>query len=326
MKSILSIAISCAVLSGCGGGSDSDSSTFPAVSDFSPIQLDSENASDTVSAAFEGVGGVSDAEGTGLELNDEATSSSNGIALAQMFAEQYLSSSSEQPLEAIQSDSESFDCDVSGSISLQAQGDLTIEGSSLQATYNSCVESDMTITGSLRIDIFANSSDDADLKFTFSDLTVADSLETSTLNGDLRLTLQISETIQTNTISSDQLNVLSSVSGNEVISALRLEAVLDSDSAPSTLEMAFELASDELGGRLTFTTPELMRFSGTETDNPTTGIFEVTGASGSSVTLNADTGDTATVLFTLFDGSSTTSDTVSWASIDGSELSVVADF
>ncbi len=320
MKSILAIAVSCTILGACGGGSGSSSSAYPSVSDYDYVQLDAENANDSVSASFQGVGGAGGAE---VELAEDAGSASSVVLMAQKYASEYMRSSSIQSKAATQS--EQVDCDQSGSVKLQVQGDLSNAGDWLQITYNNCVDNDSTISGSQRIDVYANSLNEMDLKATFSKLSIVESSETATLDGDLRLAWLKNGTMQTNTMSSSRLNMVSSVSGNTVISDLNLESISDSGSDTSTLEMAYDLASDELDGRLTFSTPELMQYQGAES-NPSTGIFKVVGAGGSSITLNANTGDAATVMFTLFNGSSTTSEEVNWASIEGSDLSVIADF
>ena len=319
MKRVLALSVVCALMAACDSESDS-STSYSSISDYDYIDFSSDNASSNLSKALRGVGNSGSGEDSGL-LGDESASSST-LALAQSIASEYLQSSSRQTRAGTQSGSGS--CTDGGTLSIELQGELTASGDWIQAVFSNCLEEGVLTNGGLKIVVTANSILNTDLSVVYQSLSVTESNVTATLNGDLRMAWQRSGTQLTSAISSSSLNMVSSEVGETVLSDLSILQVSDSADQSTDLEIDYDIASDELEGRVTFETVQALNFTDSN-ENPSTGILKLSGANGSSVILNADTGDVATALLTIDDGSSVISETVNWSSIADSDLSGLVD-
>lgn len=320
MKRVFALSVVCALMVACDSETDS-STSYPDISDYDYIDLGSDNANANVSAALRGVGS-SDSDVT-LPSDDAAAVSALG--LAQSFASDYFNASARQSKADTQSGSVS--CEDGGTLSIEVQGDLTSSGDWIQAVFSNCLEDDTLSSGGLRIVVGASSIVSSDLSATYQSLSITDTASdvSATLNGDLRMGWQRTGTTLTSVMSSNSLNMVSSEDGDVVISDLDIVQVSDSSTQDSSLSIDYDIASDELGGHVAFDTVQSLVYEGGN-KNPSTGILKLSGASGSSVTLDAFTGDLETVLMTINNGSSVSSDEVRWDSIADSDLAGLADF
>lgn len=313
MKRVFALSVVCALMVACDSESDS-STAYPGISDYDYIDLGSDNASANVSSALRGVSNSGDGAGV---VSDEAFIGS-ALGMAQEFASGYLKTSSRQASSDLQS--------ASGTCE-KGTWSREVGTSGLQASFSNCLIDGVTTTGRFNLVVSADSVLESDLSIVFYGLsqTESESGLTATLNGDLRLALQRSGTTVTSVMSSNSLNMVSSEDGNVVISELDIVQVSDSSTQDSSLDIDYDIASDELDGRVAFETVQSLVYEGGN-NNPSTGILKLSGANSSSVTLNAFTGDVETVLMTINTGSSVTSEEVRWDSIADSDLTGLADF
>lgn len=318
MKRVFALSVVCALMAACDSESDGATS-YPDISDYDYIDLGSDNAGANVSSALRGVGS-SDSD---VALPSDEAAAVSALGLAQSFASDYFKASTRQSRADTQSGSVS--CEDGGTLSIQVQGDLTSSGDWVQAIFNNCLEDGMLSNGGLKIVVGANSILSSDLSATYQSLSVTESGVSATLNGDLRMGWQRSGTTLTSVMSSNSLNMVSSEDGNVVISDLDIVQVSDSSTQDSSLDIDYDIASDELEGRVSFDTEQSLVYEDGN-DNPSTGILKLSGANGSSVTLDAFSGDIETVLMTINNGSSVTSEEVRWDSIADSDLTDLADF
>ncbi len=322
MKGVLTLAATCVLLSACGGSSSGGggSTNFPAVEDFPLLPLDSTNADETISGAFQGLAESDSDIGSGF--GDEATDSAASLAYATGLAQSYVSRVSSQ---ARASETSTQACEDGGSATLSGSGNPETGAGSLSVTFNQCNEFGSITNGSFSISFAMADESNMDMSLVYNNIRVTEDGYTGGINGDMRMVMSTVGETSTSTISSTRLNMHHELDGNIVISDMLMRQVLNTTSYDYTMEVAYNLASDQLNGRVNVATPQALAYS--EFANyPATGRLVLSGANGSSISLDADTGSLSTVMLTVFDGAVSTSNTVDWSSIDNTDFSGLVDF
>jgi len=317
MKRMFTLTAVCVVLAACEGAGGGGSSNINSRS-YAPI--DSSSADELTGSAMQGVSGADGASSQSFSA-DMATQRSL-LALASSRAELYRLKGA-----VLQSDASgsgvSYDqlleyCDEGGSYTVTGGDDW------FQLDFDQCAELGEVTNGAIRFDLYSNTYELEDLKLTFSNLAVSAGGNTDTMNGDLRMRDQVEGAQNTYTLSSDFLDSTSTSLGNSEISNFLVTGVDIMGASSSTLSMSYAMGSDEIGGRVDISTPEVFSYENDD-QYPTSGIMRVDGASGAYIELDASTGDVNTVDFTINDGSSSaTTETIDWSSLSNSDLSAVA--
>ena len=141
--------------------------------------------------------------------------------------------------------------------------------------------------------------------------TVVDGLAV-TSNGSMEVSLIDTGTTTTFTISSSSMT---GTVGAETITMTNLTATVTETSTGYTSDLSMTTASNAIGGSVVIDTDPVFEYGLFDT-YPSTGTLTVTGADGTYVSLNADTGDINTVMITIFDGTTTTSEVIPWSQLD----------
>ena len=311
MRRAFALSTVCVLLTACGGGGGSgSSSSYQGVDDYDYISLNSDNAAEIASSALDA---STDVElGDTLDFDGGNTQEASLLALAQRLTTEYTGSSLVQP----RASSVKENCSGGGSFSASKTGsqESIQSGDTLSVNFKNCVEDGAITNGGMDIRIHSFEDGNMDLGANFRQFSLTEDSFTSTLNGDLSMAMASIDQQSTFTLTVNQLNMSSTEAGKFVLADLRIQQVENDSAQSSTLSIAYELGSDYLDGRVKVETPQILSFSEFNS-NPDTGVLRVVGAGNSSVTLDADTGNIATALLTVFDGSSTTSDEVNWSSI-----------
>jgi len=296
MKRVFALSAVCVALTACDNPEGSSGSSN--ISNRSYVQINASNANDLSAAAMQGASGADGAGEAGVSADMAAQKSA--LALATSMTELYSSD-----VYALADDGSDFTmagdeqvliCDDGGSISLKG-------GSSwLQMTFNNCSEDGELTNGAMRMDLYSDTYEFTDLKFTFMDLTVS-------ANGNV-------------TLSSNYLDSRGTSTEDSELSDLTITVVDDGNSASHTLGMDYSIGSDEIGGRMDISTLELFTFDTYQgVENIVSGRMRVNGADGSYIEIDADTGDTYTAFLTVSDGVTVTTETVDWGALGNSDLS-----
>ncbi|MDO6459510.1 hypothetical protein Q4485_02260 [Granulosicoccaceae sp. 1_MG-2023] len=290
----------CSSSSSDSGGDDTASIALPD----NYVQISHENAPAVAAAAMQ----------TAVEASDSGQSSESygGYQPAYSAATRNAGLSERKQYE------QSLDCD-SGDFTLSwddADGSEEVDaGDNLTAVYRECVynydDTSLYTDGRMSIDIHAGDYDgsDSDMTTAYTDFVVDDGDYYSRMNGSMRIISEYSDSTVSSTLSSESLTV------EHDDSAIRLSGLSLQDSynlADDSWTMSYDalLQSTTLNGALQIET--LSVFEGTYQDEPVSGSMKVSGANGSYVTIDAASGSDDTLYVTTFDGSTTTSEEMSW--------------
>ncbi|MCB1756184.1 MAG: hypothetical protein KDJ38_11710 [Gammaproteobacteria bacterium] len=316
MKSALT-PLACSVLltmsacsSGGGGGSNGINTDAVAITQANAEQI-----------ATTGLSGSEVASGDrgSVEMIFEGGSTSQH---ADIFVKSTLSKSTGL-LSNRKTESISSNCD-SGSVKLTFNdadnNQVLSSGDRASMTYYDCVE-DMGADGliktngsvSMKINVINGDLTDQDISLTCDDLTLTMSDGTRSFDGDMRLVLHDDGNVISETVSGSKLR-FTHKGETGLLKDFTFSTDLDKHSSQWIQSIQAKIASSEIDGQIALST--ITELQGTGDDYPVFGELKIEGANGSYVSLNADTGDDATVLLTVFDGSVTDSREVAWQTLD----------
>ncbi len=223
------------------------------------------------------------------------------------------------------SESATVDCADGGSKSASISVDENANSGTMSLTFNQCNQYDTLRDGGMTMTFSGLGDTSSDMQVMFSDMKTTEGGETDVMDGDFRIVSSSDGNTHTSTMTSGRLNMVSDTLGNTVISNMSMVHVINLADDSYSLNISYDLASDELNGRVNVATPLTMQYGASES-YPVTGQMVISGAGGSSISLDANTGDLSTVLQTVFNGASTTAETVAWSSIDNGDLVAVGGF
>ena len=223
-------------------------------------------------------------------------------------------------------ESEVEDCYITGTTTIteksRTEGQIS-PGDGVSITYDNCDDGDgAVIDGSIRIvfNRFAPSGDDYSITI-YIDLTARNNIKGSSREGevgiiqaDMTLAVVNSNDTSTMTVSSDRYYVKVG-EFMYLLENMTDRLVTDPEEYRYSYNATLTLQSEKIKGKVVTTTdPEFKGKIGQK--YPDTGAITVTGANGSYVKLDADTGDNSTLLLTVDDGKSVTSEEVRWRELE----------
>ena len=300
-------------LSACGGGSggSADSPETGAAQSQSYIFADEY----VVISQDNGNYIAANAMQTGVQASD-STDATDGYAAAGDLALRTVSRA--RLFSGRQKHENTVECD-SGSLTLtwnDADNSEELDsGDTLTAAYDMCVfeydDSSLTTDGNIVIRINAGDfeSTSSDITGTYQNLLMFSSEEYSRLDGSMRIASDFSGNVESVLMSSDALLVEGTDEAMHV-SGFALDNTYDTGTNIWTMSYDAELKYTKLEGNVAIDT--LMTFEGIYSDEPTVGEMQITGANGSYVLIDANTGDDDTVYVTIYDGSLSVAQELTW--------------
>ncbi len=222
------------------------------------------------------------------------------------------SGSSLQARVARATSSESIACDGGGLISISSTtDDATGEPTAFGLSFSDCVIEGAVSNGSVNFAI-SGSETNQTITMSFNSFSSVEKDETNSINGTVSISvLSDQSNAFSTTISGSSLTM---VSGGETITYSNYNLTSGQDGAGNT-SVGGAATITAGGGTLTMTIdPALV--TNTSSDYPETGTISWTHSDGSSLSIDADTGNAATFSYVISDGASTTSDIGLWADTD----------
>ena len=292
------VALGCSmVLVGCGSGTIVDQSATANTSDTAIIQA-SEGTFFNERTALDFAGGI----GTGLtSVVTRAFTSSNGELTA--------AAQNNDPTTGVFNDETSVEqCDsgtISSSFGSGENGDF--ENGSI--VFSDCVTDGQTTSGAISFSADSSSSSESEVAMEFADFGSTGPLGDSFIDGDIALSIRE--------------DLSSSISGSEltmtadgettVFSNFLLDTSFDTDSM--SIDGGATIASTvdgtvDISINPAFVTP--MDSAAEQAGNPTTGIMRMTHSDGSSLTIDANTGNDDTFAYVISGNGSVTTGVGMW--------------
>ena len=315
MKS-LALVSSVALITACGGSSSGDSSTpapenSVAISDTNArnLALDAYNSAFVIfSGALESTNNTS----ANTASNSQSSSSSSSSRSISSF--KLLISGDRSETFANKTTELTTNCSGGGSIVVtevdnEPEGQIN-SGDSYTVAYTNCIEGLSTTNGSASF-TFNNIADtSATVTFSFNNFSTVTPDYSSNINGSM--SMSYSENGATDTFSITSPSISMSYNG-ESVTLTNYSIVATETGTQQTLDIDYVLTTPE--GTVTVVTDPV--FQGSVFDDcPTLGTMTITGTNGSSASLNANTGNPNTLLLTINNGSSTTTETINCSDLN----------
>ena len=316
------------ILSACSNGSDSSGGDdFNSAISTAPVQITQENWRKIASTSTNGVQSAGEL-GRG--------NMTDGEDLLQPTSQRFLDNAARMilgkpsPLTSRASSSFSEDCDGGGSMKFTVNDRNNNEeldaGDSVSVTYSNCAMVDefdgtrsiMDGSTSFRINSMSgtdssNSSINVTLEINKLTLTETSSNETVYVDGDINLATSTNNDSAELSISGSKIEF----NDSEEFGLIRdydMQQSWNVSTEQWTQSLNAKLASTDIEGQIEITTPVPLQGKGDS--YPIIGTTTVTGANGSYVSLNADTGNNETLILTIFDGGTSVSEEVFWSELD----------
>ncbi len=310
--SIVAVFLSMAMV-GCGGGDgnsivnmNANGGGNPSVNPGTPNPALTGTPSD--GTFFNAEAGTDYASYLGGSLSNMSTravsSSSNVMGNA---------SQNNDPASGLYNDDTSVEACDSGSISYSVGTNAADELENASIVFNNCVSDGQTATGSMSF--AAQSSGNTDtISISFDNFATSGPEGDSSMDGDV--SLSINEDLSAS-ISGTSFTMVAD--GETVVFAnYNLESQNDSQTGAASLGGQATITSS-VNGQINFVINPAFVSSGEA--NPTSGVMTMTHQDGSSLTIDADTGDPATYAYIINGGGSITSGVGNW---DDEDLEVPA--
>lgn len=308
-------------LNACGGG---EGSAPGAGNDAGLVKIDSTNAE---SVAMQSYGLIENSLGSASRFGGASTFSVDSFSaeyvkqLTDLVLQprgfpsaQVKSNLVTMQLKETLADTE--DCEVSGrrTIEIINLDDGTLDpGDRMKFAWNQCNDGDMTITGSMEFIVNRyNSQDDNSLTILFDVSGTSDGTPV-TIRGDFNVDEKEVGDTTTEIVTSDRLYV---AEDGESVTFENLSSIETKNDSDYSVDYDVTMISDLVGGRVIVRTDPVFTGSvGYYSSYPDYGLMTVTGAEGSYVKLDADTGDNSTAYITYSSGGSVSSETVYWRNL-----------
>lgn len=302
-KSVLTAMLLSLAITGCGGSESGDGDSSGSDGDNSS----GGGSTDGTDAAF---------------FNDQETFSfanSVGGRLSSLFANAYgvLSSSTDSAKRQVQAEqTSSFPCEDSGDIALTyVVNDATFELTSVVLGFSECVEEGDTTNGSIAISgsAFTSLDGSGDLVVDLDNLAVSGADPVS-MDGTVTATMSAAGDETTVGVSG---NNLSMVAENETINFTNyvLTVINNETTGGTSVALTATIDSSIDGEVAVVIDPPFVRDDDQDAP-PTAGRMVMTHADGSSLTIDADTGNEATFNYTVNEDGTVTTGTANWVDTD----------
>jgi len=295
------VAVTCSiVLSGCGSSSDTVILDDPTVAD-SDTDLAGSDPDDVV------------VEGSFFNAEDGLSFASDLGEASSMFTQVLDSSSNvfdddtpddDDPTDdLVEDDTAAAECD-SGSISTSVETDANDNPESASIVFNDCVASGQTTTGSLAIS--TSSLDGPEIvTIEIADFATSGPEGDSSVDGVITLIAQGESSF----LVDSTLLTLTADDETVTFSDLSFDASADAIAGTVTIGGQTSIASSSDGAIDLSLDPA---FSGPEDGNPAIGVLTLTHEDGSSLVIDANTGDPDTFAFTINDNGSISTGIGQW--------------
>lgn len=217
------------------------------------------------------------------------------------------------------------DCDISGSLTISVNdvnnNETPDSGDSITLDYNKCTSGYTNDTSStdgkvvIRFSKFSEQSNetDIDISIDFDALTMISENEKSVLDGDIGFSSTKKNNIISMTIDGNKL-VFSSGAEVGILQNFDMTLTMNESTNAWTQVQNTIYAGTDINGKIVVET--LLTMQGVAAGNPTVGMVKISGANGSYMTIDADSGNSKTLILTTFDGSTTTSDELYWTELE----------
>ncbi|MEE9333923.1 MAG: hypothetical protein V3U65_07505 [Granulosicoccaceae bacterium] len=212
-------------------------------------------------------------------------------------------------------DIESTACDGGGTIAVSSTvDDTTAEVTDFGLTFNSCNSGGVLSTGGVSFTISGAAPTQA-VTMNFDNFASLENGESNSINGTVSIALSNTNGVISTTVSGTSITM---VTGGETITYSNYNLMSGQDSAGnSSISGAATIATSSDGTLMMSINPALVTGA---SDYPETGTILLSHSDGSSLTINADTGDASTYSYIISDGVSTTSNVGNWSDTDIGEI------
>ena len=323
---ILFIAL---IIHGCGDGGAGNDDTPLKTQDY--IAIDQKIAKPLASEAYQAINQTNDqADRLSGSVKSANTSHpehpdlSNPLKLSRWAVSQWGAQVSQSGTARMSvrsatpraTESEVLDCDVAGTAKLTIKASDAEElspGDQLIIEYDQCDYGDgSTINGSISFTFNEFQSEDNFNVTMLLDANVLTNNEVGVIKGDVTVIANKENGVTTTTVTSDRFYIRKDDEGSLVEN---LKTTLIENGTHYELDYDAEFTTDSIDGKVTIDTDP--NFQGdTRKPYPDTGVMIITGANSTYLQLNADTGNNATLYLTVYDGSTTTSEEITWNELE----------
>ncbi len=215
-----------------------------------------------------------------------------------------------------------YECDA-GSTKVTVEDNNNNEeldsGDSISIAFNSCTENHdddtSTMNGVLTVKLNTFSADSENLNATviLDNLEATENGEENSVDGSFVVDLQSDNDEITFSVKGEKL-VFVDEEEVGILSNFDMHNSYNEITDAWTQSQNATIASTEIGGRIVITT--VTELKGAGDNHPNVGELKFSGANGGFVSMNADTGNLDTVIVTIFDGNTTSSEELNWDDLD----------
>lgn len=296
------------LLSACGAGSDSESNSPTITGDGSGFTTSGRTF-------FNDSDGIKFADALGGSFSDVLTAIMGGVGGASS-TEASGGSISQRMKRATQSDSVA--CASGGTISnTVTSSDSTGEIASVTMSFNNCLSDGNLSNGSVSLSVSGTETNQS-VAIDFNQFRSVEGGDTSSIDGAININAVQSGSTFLTTISGSNITMVSA--GETVaITNYNLRSEVDDISGATSLEGGSTIITG--AGALTMSISPALSVAG-NADYPSTGVIAWSHSDGSSLSIDADTGNGDTFNYVIGDGSSTTSGVGNWSETDIGEFAL----
>lgn len=312
----LTLALAACGSGGSSSGGDSVNGIDTSLVNEAPLQITNENSRDIASR------GVNQSQSLDKDADpsDFLTTDSRTRLVAKAVTSAYVKTDG---FSARKTESQSADCDISGSVkvSVSDRNDDGVmdNGDSMTLDYNKCITGydDETSTTDGKVVITINSlseeSNEVDIKLDFDALTMSDDDGKNVLDGDIGFSSSANDTVVSFSIDGNKL-AFSADGEIGIMQDFNFTLTMNGDTSAWTQSQNVIYAGTDVDGKIVVET--LITMQGVGGSHPSVGQVKISGANGSYMLIDADSGDANTVILTTFDGSSATTEELNWNELD----------
>lgn len=313
------------VLAGCdtasmgtGNASDSDGGIDTGLVNESLLQITSDNSHDIASR------GVSQSQS--IDKDTDPTEYLNNDPRTRFAAKTVRSAFVKTDGFSLRTtETNTSDCDISGSLAISVNdvnnNGTPDNGDSITLDYNKCISGFIDDTSStdgkvvIRFSKFMDQTNetDIDISIDFDALTMISESDKSVLDGDIGFSSSQKNNVISMTIDGNKLVISSGVDVG-IMQDFDMTLTMNETTNAWTQVQNAIFASTDIKGKVVVETLSTMQGVGAE--NPITGKVKISGANGSYMMIDADSGNSKTLILTTFDGSTTTSDELNWTDLE----------
>ena len=296
------------LLSACGSGTDGES-------DAPVITGDGSGFTTSGRTFFNDSDGIKFADALGGSFSDVFAAISGGLGGAGPTTASDASIS-QRMKRATQS--QNLECANSGSISNSfTTNDSTGELTATTMSFNNCLSDGNLSNGSISFTV-SGSETNQTVAVIFNQFRSVEDGDTSSIDGAININVLQSGSALSTTISGSSITMVSA-GETVVISNYSLQSDMDDVSGASSLEGGSTITT--AAGVLTMSISPALRVASND-DYPSTGVIAWSHSDGSSLSIDADSGDAATFNYVISDGASTASGVGNWSETDIGEFSL----